>query len=128
MLLLLAALAAAAPSTAPAAPTPFSDGRPPAQFQGSATVTIEVGDQARIDRVCHPLFGRPPEGMKTDACHTGERVVLPNPCTFPQSDGYAKILCHELGHANGWSANHDDPSAMQAAAPSPRRAASTRRR
>ena len=125
MLFLFAALAAAAPA---AAPTPFSDGRPPAAFQGSATLVVEVGDQAHIDRVCHPLFGKPPAGMKTDACHTGERVVLPNPCTFPQSDGYARMLCHELGHANGWSANHDEPAVQQVAGAARQGAASTRTR
>ena len=125
MFALFAVLAAVA---APSAPALFSDAKPPARFQGPTTVVLQVTDQAGIDRVCHPLFGKPPAGMKTDACHTGEKVVLPNPCTFPQSDGYARMLCHELGHANGWSANHEDPSAGRASAAAPQRAASTRAR
>ena len=116
MFVLLAALAALAePSSEPAR---FSDARPPARFQGPATVTLQVTDQAGIDRVCHPLFGKPPAGMKTDACQFEDRVVLPDPCTFPESDRYAAILCHELGHANGWSSLHErDPSEQRAQAP-----------
>ena len=104
---MLLVLAAAAAMIAPPKPTPFSNGRPPARFQGHATVTLEITDQAGIDRICHPLFGRPPANMKTDGCQTGDRVVLPNPCDFPETDRYAAMLCHELGHANGWSRNHD---------------------
>ena len=88
------------------APTLYSNGRPPERFQQNATVTLEVQDQAGIDRICHPLFGRPPAGRKTDACQTGRRVIAPNPCNFPK-EAYARLLCHELGHANGWSRRHD---------------------
>ena len=116
MLLALAALAAIAAPPAPA-PTPFSDARPPVRFQGDATVKLEITDQAGIERACHPLFGAPPAGMKTDACQTGDRVILPNPCTFPESDRYAALLCHELAHANGWSRNHEREGTQLAGAP-----------
>ena len=106
MLLALALLAAAG---LPPKTTPFSDDRPPARFQGAVTVQLEVSDQARIDKICHPLFGTPPAGMKTDACQTGDRVIMPNPCSFPQTETYARMLCHELGHANGWPSTHGDP-------------------
>jgi len=110
---MLAALAAP-----PSEPALFSDAKPPVRFQGPTTVTLQVTDQAGIDRVCHPLFGKPPAGMKNDACQFADRVVLPDPCTFPETDRYAAILCHELGHANGWSSRHDrDPSEAHAAPP-----------
>ena len=106
MLLTLAALAA----TAALAPnsTPFTDAKPPARFQREATTVIQVTDQTGINRTCHALFGAPPAGMKTDACFTGERMVLPNPCSFPQTESYARMLCHELGHVNGWPSTHGD--------------------
>jgi len=44
--------------------------------------------------------------MKTDACETGGRIIAPNPCSFPDTDAYARILCHEIGHANGWPSTH----------------------
>ena len=112
MFALFAVMAAVA---APPEPSRFSDAEPPARFQGPTTVILQVTDQRGIDRICHPLFGKPPEGMRTDACQTGERVVMPDPCTFPKTDRYAAILCHELGHANGWSSRHErDPSEQRA--------------
>ena len=123
---MLLVLAVAAAMTAPPKPTPFSNGRPPTRFQGHATVTLQIADQAGIDAICHPLFGRPPAGMRTDGCQTGDRVILPNPCDFPE-DRYATMLCHELGHANGWSRNHDYDvaDAAQPATPEPGRAAAS---
>lgn len=84
----------------------FTDDRPPERYQRNATFTIELKDQSGIDRTCQPLFGTPPKGMKTDACATGERVILPNPCAYDQ-EVYARMLCHELGHVNGWPSSHE---------------------
>ncbi len=106
---------AAAAALAPGEPTRFSDGRPPERFQGNTSVRLEVTDQAGIERACHPLFGAPPAGMQTQACQTGDRVIAPNPCTFPQTETYARLLCHELGHANGWASTHGEEG--RAAAP-----------
>ena len=88
--------------------TPYSDSRPPEVFQRDATMTLELANQDEINDTCHALFGAPPAGMRTQACTTGQRVVMPNPCTFPDSDAYAHLLCHELGHLNGWPSTHGD--------------------
>ena len=32
--------------------------------------------------------------------------TLPNPCSFKRGGEYADLMCHELGHVNGWSAKH----------------------
>jgi hypothetical protein len=104
---MLATLAAAAAiAVLASAPTMFTDVWPPGAFQKDTTVTVEFAGQNAIERTCHPLFGAPPKGMITRACHTGRRLVMPNPCTFPRDDEYARLLCHELGHANGWPASH----------------------
>lgn len=84
----------------------FSDGDPPERFRKSAILTLDMRDQAGIEAECQPLYGAPPSGMKTYACSIGPRVVAPNPCTYPASDAYARMLCHELGHVNGWAAAH----------------------
>lgn len=105
MTLLAAGVIAAAPAPQPQISL-YSDSAPPARFQGDATIQLQLSDQADIDRTCHPLFGQPPQGMKTDACEFGGRVVAPNPCTYPPSDAYAHMLCHELGHVNGWPPTH----------------------
>ncbi len=87
-------------------PTPFSDSRPPERLQGDATTVVQFTHQAGIDASCQSLFGAPPPGMKTNACFTGKKIIMPNPCAFPDSDPYAHMLCHELGHVNGWPPNH----------------------
>jgi hypothetical protein len=102
------------------AATPYSDARPPVTLQQNRTVTVEFAGQGRINSVCHSLFGAPPAGMKTNACATGQRLMLPNPCAFGPSDRYAALLCHELGHANGWPSTHGDfPVAARAGVDAP---------
>jgi len=104
-----AALAGAAAATLLAAgSTPYSDAKPPARFQGDVSVALEVRDQAGVSHECQARFGAPPPGMKTNACFTGKKVIMPNPCSFPQTETFAHILCHELGHANGWPSTHGD--------------------
>lgn len=34
-------------------------------------------------------------------------IVLPSPCAFPW-DAYAALVCHELGHVNGWKHERED--------------------
>lgn len=101
-LTLLAAAAIAA------APSYYSNQIPPQRFQHDTAVQLQLSGQNGIDRACHKAFGAPPAGMKTDACEIDGRVFAPNPCAFPQSDAYARLLCHEIGHANGWPASHGD--------------------
>jgi hypothetical protein len=38
-------------------------------------------------------------------CTVGGTIYVPNPCRW--GDGYATLMCHELGHVNGWSAEHE---------------------
>lgn len=54
-------------------------------------------------------------GTTIAACTTADGdIVMPNPCQWPGWDGYARLLCHELGHVNGWE--HDNPVARVRAA------------
>lgn len=41
--------------------------------------------------------------LRQDGNHT---VILPNPCRAPKSEDWAKLACHEIGHINGWPADH----------------------
>lgn len=38
-------------------------------------------------------------------CTVGSTIYVPNPCRW--RDPYATLLCHEMGHVNGWSAFHE---------------------
>lgn len=87
-------------------PSLYSNELPPERFQHNATVVLMTTDQVGIDQACLAQFGPAPPGMKTDACESGGRIVAPNPCSYPETDLYARILCHEIGHANGWPAAH----------------------
>lgn len=54
-------------------------------------------------------------GTTVAACTTEDGdLIMPNPCQWPGWDGYARLLCHELGHVNGWT--HDNPVARARAA------------
>jgi hypothetical protein len=33
-------------------------------------------------------------------------LILPNPCPLAEVDLYAAIVCHEIGHLNGWPKGH----------------------
>jgi hypothetical protein len=84
----------------------YSDARPPLRFQHPTLVRLQTANQPVIDRLCASRFGPAPAGMRTNACQIGGMVVAPDPCSFPETDTYAQILCHEIGHANGWPATH----------------------
>lgn len=108
--MLTAVVFAAAAASAALAPNSslFSDARPPARYQAEATVTLKFAEQDQIDAACHPRYGVPPAGMKTDACATGRTIIAPNPCEYDETDRYAHLLCHEMAHVNGWPATHGD--------------------
>jgi hypothetical protein len=87
--------------------TYYSDSLPPARFRGDNSIKVRFSDQAGVDAVC----GKAPCNMVTLACTSVRRpqlMTLPNPCRYPTSDGYAQLVCHELGHLNGWPATHGD--------------------
>jgi antirestriction protein ArdC len=33
-------------------------------------------------------------------------LIMPDPCKFPATDNYARLMCHELGHLDGWPGSH----------------------
>jgi hypothetical protein len=102
-----AVIAAVSALAVAAGPSLFSAARPPARFTADATFVVEVRGQAQIDQRCQGLFGVPPAGMKTDACSIEGRAIMPNPCAYPD-ESYARMLCHEMAHVNGWSSQHEN--------------------
>lgn len=108
--------AAAAVALAPNS-TPYSDDWPPVAYQKDVTVQVEFASRQAMQVSCQRLFGQPPTGSAIEACNTGSKIVMPNPCTFPKEDRYAQLLCHEIGHANGWPSTHGDAPLQVAAQP-----------
>lgn len=73
--------------------------RPPQKFQGNARAVLEVIDPDEIESAC--LVGGPGALACTKLYPDRPTIVMPNPCAFP-FDSYAVMLCHEVGHVNGW--------------------------
>ena len=74
--------------------------RPPARYITTEQVAfVHFLPPAGIADVCGP-------GNLACATVGGAQVWMPHPCLYPR-DGYAVLLCHELAHNNGWSAEHE---------------------
>jgi hypothetical protein len=84
--------------------SPYDDGYPPLRFQGDATATVEFTYDV------HPSCGKDPPGKRLEACQSGPRITLPNPCDPAfKGEAFARLSCHELGHFNGWPGDHPRP-------------------
>lgn len=86
--------------------SPYSTARPPERFQfDNAAVAIFTSD---VSQICGTL----PDGYRIIACVQRTKdgtpiMVLPNPCMFP-TEQFGHIVCHELGHRNGWGGRHEE--------------------
>jgi hypothetical protein len=92
---------------------PYSNDLPPPQYQGNPRPSvIIIVDNTNSEDAC----GVAEKGFRLMAC-TGTglygvpHITMPNPCTYPERldpYSYAHLLCHEIGHANGWNSKHDN--------------------
>jgi hypothetical protein len=74
--------------------------RPPAEYQRSRPVLVEFVTPEAVMLRCMQRGAFLP----SIACADREVITIGNPCAF--GGAYAAILCHELGHANGWPPHH----------------------
>lgn len=85
---------------------PLSAILPPMIYQGDNGIIVLFASTAVVAEEC---------GGSPLACvrrYDGVRVMLlPNPCSLAvaQTELYAAVTCHELGHVNGWSGEHGPP-------------------
>ena len=83
----------------------INSGYPPERFMGDAAAIVVFTND--VPSIC----GQAPPGFVIRACASEKQrtIVMPNPC-HPQFDGeeFAKIMCHELGHINGWPREHGE--------------------
>jgi hypothetical protein len=76
---------------------------PPAQFRKGTTATVEFLPSHEIIPRCIERGAK----MLANACADTKLITITNPCEYPR-ESYAKRLCHEMGHINGWNAAHQD--------------------
>lgn len=91
-------LAAAIASAGPALPGLA----PPERHQGDNHAAVLFVQPEQLATYC----GRPADQVRV-ACAAGHMIIIPNPCRVV-GELYALILCHELGHVNGWSGKHEE--------------------
>jgi hypothetical protein len=79
---------------------------PPEQYQRNTSAAVHFGERFEVTAECQDKVGHP-----VAACATigGPNIWIENPCDvarFDRGQWYARLLCHEMGHANGWPADH----------------------
>lgn len=74
--------------------------RPPSELQADRHSMVTFTSDP--DAACRGISTHKGEA-RILGCEFHSALVVPNPCGV--SGAYADLLCHELGHANGW--NHD---------------------
>lgn len=90
------------PAAAPvsADPYPITDifaGMPPPRLMGNRAMTVSFGTLSHC--------GKPPPGKRFVGCVRGPLVHMGNPCEFGHEQ-FARIMCHEMAHVNGWPRTH----------------------
>lgn len=76
---------------------------PPERFQADGFSRVHFTKHAA--KYC--AIVKAPKGAL--ACANQGWIILPNPCTFGEVSvrgTFAYFSCHELGHNNGWPADH----------------------
>lgn len=86
-------------------------GAPPVARRGDVRAVVEFIDPRAVASACvgaQVVVGTYGEALACTKMWPGRAtVVAPNPCAFPWDD-YAALLCHELGHVNGWTHERED--------------------
>lgn len=81
--------------------------QPPIQDQGDALAVVKFMPAAQMTSYCEKEGVPAGVYASISACTKGSYIALPNPCQWPLREAYAELVCHELGHVNGW--RHEDP-------------------
>jgi len=82
------------------------DINPPTEFQGNATVTVRFVTAERLQEICTALLGDP-NGRWAGCVDNFGAIIIENPCALEYwRSPYRQAICHELGHINGWPADH----------------------
>lgn len=76
---------------------------PPTEFQGPSVAQVEfVAAWEVVPRCLYRGTGL------AHACTSDGKITITNPCDYPDQP-YARLLCHETSHVNGWDSQHSTP-------------------
>jgi hypothetical protein len=85
-----------------------------AEYQANnITTVVFAGGPDDVDTICQAAMKTHDPRFQLVGCAMklkkgGSVLVVENPCLYP-SDPYARHVCHELAHINGWPADHPNP-------------------
>ena len=91
--------------------TMWNDEMPPERFRGGVnSVGVIFAPPEVVSKLCGKGMPPVPAGMQIMACtyvtRHGEVTILPDPCDYGDKEYYAKLVCHERAHQQGWPAMH----------------------
>jgi len=76
--------------------------RAPIAYRGPVQITVQFASTENVENLCGMITGG--RLRNVEACANEQVMILPDPCTYPGR--YAEVVCHELGHVNGWGPDH----------------------
>lgn len=91
------------------APGRMNNGLPPVRYQDNGAAIVIFTDRAGIDSMCG--VAEPPHQIiacKRSLENGVPVIIMPNACYVGQVEYYARIMCHEMGHVNGWGVDHEE--------------------
>ena len=88
---------------------------PPLRYQSDTTATVEFLAAEAIVPRCLERGAN----VLANACAGQELITITNPCNY-RGESYAKRLCHEMAHINGWDAAHTPPLPLASDSPQAR--------
>ncbi|HAY07730.1 MAG TPA: hypothetical protein PKV67_17815 [Hyphomonas sp.] len=75
-------------------------------LKDGASITVEFIHPASVAQRCLVIGADLVKVEELYSCAAPDRIVLPNPCMSLEGGWYARTLCHEMAHANGWAMDH----------------------
>lgn len=88
--------------------TAYSSDWPPMRYRRDNGALVMFVSPELAVKMCGPP--EKPDQTRAGCGVMGDNGVwvlaILNPCLFPSDDLYALLVCHELGHINGWPADH----------------------
>jgi len=87
--------------------TTVFDGWPPERFQHMPDKAVRIiFGRVAINAECGRTLW--PEVIEACSISQDELLVMPDPCQFPETDDFARLMCHEIAHLppNNWPGNH----------------------